>query len=132
MLHRGSTTVSFAGWSQEEALLSLWKHARIVQDGHTEPTLKYIQKLLANPVHHIDYLNGRSIKIGNIKEDWPMLQYELYNRDNGDNKMQSVANRDGGCNTSILKNNDTQRMFEGMASSKDIGAEAQKLYNDLF
>ena len=83
-------TVSFEGWDRAEAVLALWKGARTVRPG-SMPTIEQINAYIAQPETRIDYVGGRSLKLGDINESWPILYSELYDRDNGIGTMQRVA-----------------------------------------
>lgn len=98
-----------------------------------------IIKILKNPNHHIDYINGRPLKIGNINETWPYLFIALYDRDNGEGKMYEISQR-------LLKNdesleiknpdqknlNDSNFIIKNLGISKSTLQEAEEIYSDLF
>ena len=77
------------------AVLALWKSAKPTFVD-TEPTLHETRSVINTG--HLDYIRGRSLKLGNVKQDWPFLRSNLYNRDNGEGLMESVSkthNRQG-------------------------------------
>ena len=71
---------------------------------------------------HIDYINGRAIKIGCI-ENWPMLPCELYDRDNGIGKMKIVSSS---------KQNVFTRALHNIEMDPILKTEAKLLYDELF
>lgn len=71
---------------------------------------------------YIDYLSGRSLKI-EVFETWPLIDSTLYNRDNGENLMQNIVNKN-----IVNKNN----FIDKMAINNNIANEAKLLYDELF
>ena len=112
-----SSFVSFEGWTIQDAVIALWSAARVVRVGD-KPTPEQIQRILQTQ-HGIDYLNGRSLKLGTL-EDWPMVDSALYNRDNGDQKMQDVSSRCSDTNIDML------------AANPLVAQKAKEFYTMLF
>ena len=83
-------SVSFYGWTMLEAVSALWSAARMTVPSSNVITHEEISRALdTNPTMEIDYLKGRALKF--TLKDWPNIDSELYNRDDGENAMQQVA-----------------------------------------
>jgi hypothetical protein len=123
-----NTLVSFEKYTKEEAIFILWKNAKTIIkmfDNEDEDEVKNnIRHIISNckKEKYIDYLSGRSLKI-EVFETWPLIDSTLYNRDNGENLMQNIVNKN-----IVNKNN----FIDKMAINNNIANEAKLLYDELF
>ena len=137
-------TVSFKGLSKETVILELWKNATIIKKNttinHPNLTSDKILEILENPDHHIDYICGRSLKLGNIHNSWPDLNNELYDRDNGEGMMEQVSksllvnSKSGSSNIPVQNHNSFKPKtgIENLGLNEEIVTKANEIYNDLF
>lgn len=117
-----SDIVSFANWeTMEQAVLALWKSAKPVFID-SEPTLQETKRVINTG--YVDYIKGRSLKLGDVKQDWPNLRSNLYNRDNGEGLMESVSK------THIRQTD--YASIESIAATRQVAVEAKRLYDELF
>ena len=118
-----NTFVSFEKYTKEDAIFILWKNAKTVIkifDNNDENEVKNNIKHIISDCKkekYIDYFYGRSLKIEAF-ETWPLIDSTLYNRDNGENLMQNIVNKNNFINMMAINNN--------------VADEAKLLYNELF
>lgn len=105
----------------EEAVLALWKKATPVLAAQA-PTLREVRRVIETG--HVDYVRGRSLKLGDVKEDWPLLSSSLYDRENGEGLMAKVS--------TTLTTREDHALIDALAPTTEQAEETKKLVRELF